>query len=101
MLAVIACNCGSSDSIAHSFLQKIGYKDWLTIPVEKGKDRSLSALNYLPPAQEKEELRNFLKNASKWVVIIGYDDATVRWADIAHNLPKSKIDAEFIVNEFA
>ena len=46
-------------------------------------------------------LKNFLSNASKWVVIIGYDQENMKWSDIAHNGPKSSIEAEFVVKNFA
>ena len=101
MIRVIACFCGSSDSLARNFLKSIGYQDWLSIPIERGKERSLAVLNYLPQVPEKEMLRNFLKDASKWVVIIGYTDDQMKWSDIAHNGPKSRIEAEFVVKNFA
>ena len=100
MIAVIACMCGSSESVARNFLKSVGYKDWLNIPIEKGKERSLAALNYLPPAPEKEMLQNLLKNASKWVVIIGYNEDSMKWSDISHDGPKSRIEAEFVVRKF-
>lgn len=99
-IAVISCACGSSDSLARGFLKSVGYQDWLSIPIAKGKERSLSTLNFLPPTPEKEMLRSFLKDASKWVVIIGYNQTSMRWSDIAHNGPKSKIEAEFVVRNF-
>ena len=101
MIRVIACFCGSSDSLARNFLKSIGYQDWLNIPIERGKERSLAVLNYLPQVPEKEMLRNFLKDASKWVVIIGYTDDQMKWSDIAHNGPKSRIEAEFVVKNFS
>ena len=58
------------------------------------------SLNQLPPTPEKEMLRSFLKDASKWVVIVGYDQENMRWSDIAHNSPKSTIEAEFVVQRF-
>lgn len=100
-IAVVACLCGSSNSRARNFLKSVGYKDWLNIPVRQGREKSLSVLNQLPPTPEKEELKNFLKNASKWVVIIGYDERSVKWSDIAHNAPKSRIEAEYIVKNFS
>lgn len=100
MIAVVACNCGSSDSLVRKFLKNIGYPDWVSIPVVKGKEKSLSVTNQLPPSPEKEMLKNFLKGASKWAVIIGYDEANVRWSDIAHNGPKSRVEAEALVNHF-
>lgn len=101
MIRVVACMCGSSDSLVRNFLKKIGYSDWLSIPVEKGREKSLSVVNQLPPAPEKEMLKNLLKNASKWAIIIGYDSTSVKWSDIAHNGPKSRIEAEFVVKAFS
>lgn len=99
-IAVVACLCGSSNSKARNFLKSVGYQDWLNIPIHQGKEKSLSILNQMPPVPEKEMLQNFLKNASKWVVIIGYDQMGMRWSDIAHNGPKSRIEAELIVRNF-
>lgn len=99
-VAVIACQCGSSDSMARNFLKRVGYQNWLDVPIHRGKEKSRSFLNQLPPVPEKEMLANFLNNASKWVVIIGYDEQTMKWSDISHNAPKSTIEAEFIVQNF-
>lgn len=99
-IGVIACHCGSSDSLVRNFLKSVGYPDWMNIPVNKGKEKSIAFLNQLPPTPEKEMLRNFLKDASKWAVIIGYDQENMKWSDIAHNGPKSRIEAEFVVKNF-
>lgn len=99
-LAVIACHCGSSDSLVRSFLKSVSYPEWMTIPVNKGKEKSLAVLNQLPPVPEKEMLYSFLKDASKWAVIIGYTDSQMKWSDIAHNGVKSRIEAEFVVRNF-
>lgn len=100
MIKVVACMCGSSDSLVRNFLKRTGYKDWLSIPVEKGRERSLSVINQLPPTPEKEMLKNLLKNASKWAIIIGYDETSMKWSDISHNGPKSRIEAEALVHHF-
>lgn len=99
-LAVVTCQCGSSESLVRNFLKKAGYGGWLDVPIEKGRERSLTALNYLPPTPEKEMLQNFLKNASKWAVIIGYDQDSVKWSDIAHSGAKSRIEAEALVSHY-
>lgn len=101
MIGVISCACGSSESLARNFLKSAGYSDWLSVPVRQGKEKSLSFLNQLPPVPEKEMLANFLRNASKWVVIVGYDDCSAKWSDISHNAPKSTIEAEFVVKNYS
>ena len=40
MIAVITCNCGSVESLARNTLKVCGYKDWATIPIHKGKEKS-------------------------------------------------------------
>ena len=100
-IAVIACQCGSSESLARNFLKSVNYQDWMGIPVIRGKEKSLAVLNQLPSAPEKEMLQSLLKNASKWVVIIGYNENGMKWSDISHNGPKSRIEAEFVVKNFA
>lgn len=99
-LAVIACMCGSSDSLVRNFLHSVGYPEWNSIPVTRGKEKSLAVLNQFPPSSDKEMLNNLLKNASKWAVIIGYNEDGMKWSDISHNGPKSRIEAEFVVRNF-
>lgn len=101
MIAIITCACGSSDSLVRNFLHSVNYPEWMSIPISKGKEKSLSVVNQLPPTPEKEMLKSFLKNASKWAVIIGYNETEMRWSDIAHNGPKSYIEAEFVVENFS
>lgn len=100
-IAVVTCRCGSTESLARNFLRSTGYLDWMNIPVHQGKENSLAILNQLPHTPEKEMLQSFLKDASKWVVIIGYDQDSMKWSDIAHNGPKSRIEAEFVVKNYS
>lgn len=99
-LAIVACQCGSSDSLVRNFLHSVGYPDWNSIPMARGKEKSLAVVNQLPPAPEKEMLQHFLKDASKWAIIIGYDQDSMKWSDIAHSGPRSRIEAEFVVKNF-
>ena len=101
MIKICTCYCGSSDSLVRNFLKSINYEHWLDIPIERGKDKSLSLLKQIPPSAEKEMLKSFLSNSSKWAVVIGYNDQAVRWSDIAHNSTKSRIEAEFVVRNFS
>ena len=101
MIKICACYCGSSDSLVRSFLKKNNYLDWATIPIVKGKDKCRSMISTYLGIPEMQMLDNFLKDASKWAVIIGIDGTSCRWADIAHGGPKAAIDAGFIIDEFA
>lgn len=99
-LMCIACTCGSSDSLIRNFLKQVGYAGWMSIPITKGKVKSRSVLGLIPKFPEVEMLDNFLRTASKWAVIIGWDDNSCRWSDIAHDAAKSRIEAEFVVKTF-
>lgn len=101
MLCIVTCYCSSSDSLVRNYLKSINYPEWMSIPITKGKEKSLSVINQLPPSDGKEMLKSFLKDASKWAVIIGYNDTECKWSDIAHNGPKSRIEAEFVVKNFS
>lgn len=99
-LAVCTCLCGGSSSLVRNFLHSAGCPNWMDIPIHQGKEKSLALLNQLPPVPEKDMLQNFIKNSSKWAVIIGYNQDDMKWSDIAHNGPKSRIEAEFVVKTF-
>lgn len=101
MIVVVTCLCGSVESLARNTLKRCGYDDWATIRIYKGKEKSRQIISALPRFDEVIMLDNYLKNASKWVVILGYDENNCRWTDVAHTPEKSKIEAEFIVSTFA
>lgn len=103
MIIAVACMCGSVESLIQNFLGSANYENWLTVPIKKGKQKSLDVLNQLPQTPETDMLRNYLGKASKWAVIIGYDPDTnqLKWSDIAHNSTKTRVEAELLVEAFA
>lgn len=99
---MVACQCGSSDSLVRTRLERYHYKDFLTIPIVKGKDKSLSVLNTIPQFEEIQLLRNHLKDASKWAVVIGYNDDMCRWVDLAYGKAiKNNVDLQLLLEHFA
>lgn len=94
------CRCGSTESLIRSFLERVGYADWLSIPIEEGKERSMKLIERFPPTPELEMLIDYLRDRGKWAVIIGWDNGTCRWTDITSS-PKSVILAEVLVQQFA
>lgn len=102
MIAAVACQCGSSDTIVRAKLSKFGYVHAMDIPIIKGKEKSLSKLNTLPKFPELQQLRNHIELQSKWAVIIGYDDKRLRWVDLVNGTYlKNDVDAELLVRHFA
>lgn len=100
-IKIVTCQCGSTEQLARRLLQRAGYEGWMTIPVIKGKEKSRSVAQSLAGYPEAQMLDNYLKDASKWVVIIGWNENGCRWSDIAHHAPRSEVDAKLIVETFA
>lgn len=83
-------------------LEKYGYRDFLRIPIVKGKEKSLAKLNTLPQYDEIQMLRNHLANASKFAIVIGYDDKRCKWTDLANGKAMiNNVDLELIIQHFA
>lgn len=102
MIVCVACQCGSSDSLIRTRLERYKYADFLRVPIVKGKEKSLSKLNTLPQFSELQLLRNHISNASKFAVVIGYDDETCRWVDLANGKALvNDVHLELIISNFA
>lgn len=102
-LVCVACNCGSSDKLIRTRLDFCGYRDFLTIPIEKGKEKSFSMLNSIPQFPEIDMLRQHIRQSSKYAVVIGFDDnGACRWVDLANGKAvMNNIELEHIIATFA
>ncbi len=102
MIACCACTCGSADKKIRTRLEKHGYKDALTIPIPRGKEKSNRMINSLPQFPEINMLREHLKKTSKFTVIIGYDEHSCKWVDLSNgNGTVIGVEAELIIKQFA
>ena len=101
-IACISCTCGSVDSLIRGRLGQFGYRDALSIPITRGKEKSKSFLNTLPQHPELDTLRSYLNGASKYAVVIGYDGNGMRWVDLANGKAiVNNVDLENILRYFA
>lgn len=101
-LFCVACQCGGADKWIRSKLKKFNYPAALTIPITKGKEKSLSLLSTLPQGVENSNLCAHIRNSTKFAVIIGADGENLRWVDLVNgHYVKNDVDAEFIVRDFA
>ena len=101
-IACISCTCGSVDRLIRSRLDQFGYRDALTIPITRGKDKSKSFLNTIPQHDEVDMLRSYLNGVSKYAVVIGYNDDAMRWVDLANGKAiVNNVDLEKILEYFA
>lgn len=104
MLVLLTCQCGGAEPMVRSVLQTAGVKDWLKVPVKKGKKAATDWLDMCPDkiksTLEWGALRNFIVNNGKYAVIVGYNDLMFKWSDVAAGSIKAKLDAEVIAKKF-
>ena len=102
MIYCVACMCGGADGWIRSKLKKFKYKDALSVPIVKSKEKALKLISTLPQVQNTTDLTAHIKNASKFAIIIGTDGEAVRWVDVVNgHYIKNDVDAEFIIRDFA
>lgn len=102
MVISVACHCGSSDNLIRGKVAKYHRELSLTIPITKGKSKSLAVLNTIPQVEETQNLRNHLEGVSKWAVLIGVSGDAVKWVDLANGqYIKNDVDAELLIKHFA
>lgn len=101
-LLCVACQCGGADSWIRSKLRKFNYPHALTIPITKGKEKSLDLLKKLPQTQTLSDLAAHIRGSTKFAVIIGTDGTNLRWVDVVNGTyVKNDVDAEFIIRDFS
>lgn len=101
MLYAFACQCGGADNWIRSKLRKFNYPYALTIPITKGKEKSLSAISTFPQTQNTADLAAHIRNVSKFAIIVGTDGVSLRWVDVVNGTyVKNDVDAEFIIRDF-
>lgn len=104
MIAALICFCPTAEPKAYKFLQQF-VENWMDVPVYRGSKACKEFLDkfkdYPMGPESSYELQKFISKSSKYIAIVGWDEKKIRWADIAHNSAKSKIDAENIIYQFA
>lgn len=102
MIACVSCTCGSVDKLIRTRLDFYGYRDALTIPITRGKDKSKKFTYTLPQYPEIEMLRDYIDKCSKFAIVIGYDNDSCGWVDLAKGKAvENNIELENIIQHFA
>lgn len=103
MIKVVTCTCGGAERTARDVLLKGDMPDYMEYPITKGKSQSLKELEELPDEYkakpEYKAMLNYIRNSGRFVIILGYKDGAMRWADVSRGTIKEKIDGEIIVSE--
>lgn len=102
MLAAVACQCGSSDTLIRSRLAKFHAPQASTIQIPKGREKSHVAINALPPFPEVNNIRAQVEAHTKWAIVIGYNENGMKWVDLANGqYIKNDVELELLVEHFA
>lgn len=99
-LMVLTCMCGGVENLSRNVLRRNGDPNYMSTPLYRGRDKSLSALNTIPQFPELDVLRQFLKAHTKYAIVLGYDDKSFRWANMVSAHVDEKIDAELIIDKY-
>lgn len=102
MIYALACQCGGADSWIRSKLRKFNYPNALSIPITKGKEKSLAQVSTFPQVPATTELAAHIRNSTKFAIIVGTDGESLRWVDVVNGTYiKNDVDAEFIIRDFS
>lgn len=100
-----SCECGSAEPLLRKLLQEAGCADWLSAPLHKGREHCLHILEQFPASFKSltayQALVKQINEHSSYVCVVGYDNETFYWADIAKNAPKDRVEATAILKRFA
>lgn len=100
MITAIACACGNSEKLIRSRLQAAGVKDYMSVPLAIGRDKSLKAVSILPQFPEIEVLPNYISSHSSYAVVIGYDAEGANWVDVTKDGEMGQLKLKVIIRDF-
>lgn len=101
MIFLFACSCGGSETLLRQKLRKYGYKNYMSIPLTQGKEKSLSELESASDIPEVKMLMNHIRASSSFAVILGSKNGKCAWADVSRNDFPSDVRAEKIIQALA
>ena len=103
MLVGLICDCGGAEPLIRSVFKEAGLGNWLSVPVSKGKKASLEFLESrgMTDNPTLSALAYHIRQASAFVVVLGWDNAEIRWADVHNGGIKNRLDAQIIASQFA
>lgn len=105
MLAILACQCATSELKARRVLRNVGIKNYLGVRCYLGKISIGIGLENMPEAvrnsTEWRALKDLINSKSSYSVIVGWDQNQMKWSDIYDGRIESVVPAEKIIEYFA
>lgn len=100
MIIVLTCMCGGVENLSRRVLKRSGHPDYMKVPIYKGREKSLSALNNIPQFDDLGALRSYLKSHTRYAIVLGYDDKGCKWANAASPNVKEVVYTELIIDKY-
>lgn len=105
MLAIVSCTCGGAESLARQVLKDGGCNYWIDVPIYQGPETFNCFMDSLPEkvkeSEEAEILKFHVGMSGSYVIIVGYTENKLVWADVKNGGIKDRLDAEIIAGNFA
>lgn len=101
-LALLICNCHSSETSGRKVLERAGLTDYMSVPCYKGRQAGRVYLDtYHDNADANvRSLKAYIANHTKYAVVVGFDGKRFEWADGLGGM-ESGVRAETIAQVFA
>lgn len=101
MITMLICNCHNGPVKAYKFLEPI-VENWIDVPMHRGREECNKFLDsFQDYGNGPSEISKFMMEHGKYIIVVGWDSVTFRWADISHGQGRNQADAELIVRKFA
>lgn len=103
-LALVLCNCHNAAPIAYGVLQEAGVKDYLSVPVYKGQQKSREFLDSFSPEHKEledwKEASRIVNCRSSYSIIVGYNENGIVCAEVGHGQASDRADGLVIAQKF-
>ena len=96
MIIGLICDCASSLPLFRQFLQGHHIQDYLSTPVYRGNKAKAYIESY-----ELNDIAEYVKKRSAFVIILGEDGEDVDWVDINNAKLTQELKAKAILERFA
>lgn len=104
MLVAFICTCSNAETLARGVFKKAGVRDYMSVPVYRGKEKLRALMNSLPEGARRslgaQTLVDFVRERGSFVLIIGYTEDNLVWANAKRSSAKEQLDAEIIASRY-
>lgn len=104
-LEILTCDCGGAEELARNCIKDGGYKKFLSVPLYKGPKQADIWFSQLSSVVqgflETQALMSAIEHKSGYVIIVGWNNKGLVWADIGDGGPADVADGQTIAEAFA